>query len=64
MVMTEPDYQEAIAFIDLANDQDTVLAVRGLLTQCFQGGDKIALWERLTPQQRHNLAKPESLPKN
>jgi hypothetical protein len=58
----ERDYQEAIAFIDLATDQDTVLAVRGLLTQCFQGGDKIALWERLTPQQRHKLAKPESLP--
>ena len=42
--MTESDYQEAIAFIDLATDQDTVLAVRGLLSQCFQGADKIALW--------------------
>jgi hypothetical protein len=62
MVMTESDYQEAIAFIDMATDQDTVLAIRGLLSQCFQGGDKIALWERLTPQQRHKLAKPESLP--
>jgi hypothetical protein len=60
--MLEPDYQEAIAFIDLATDQDTVLAVRGLFSQCFQGTDKIALWERLTPQQRHKLAKPESLP--
>jgi len=58
----EPDYQEAIAFIDMATDQDTVLAVRGLLTQCFQGGDKIALWERLTSQQRHKLKSPESLP--
>ena len=62
--MLESDYQEAIAFIDLANDHDTVLAIRGLLTQCFQGDDKIALWERLTPQQRHKLAKPESLPNN
>jgi hypothetical protein len=59
--MLEPDYQEAIAFIDMATDQDTVLAVRGLLTQCFQGADKIALWERLTPQQRHKLKSPETL---
>jgi hypothetical protein len=59
--MLEQDYQEAISFIDLANDQDTVLAIRGLLTQCFQGADKIALWERLTAQQRHKLKSPESL---
>jgi hypothetical protein len=62
--MLEQDYQEAISFIDLANDQDTVLAIRGLLTQCFQGGDKTALWERLTAQQRHKLKSPESMPKN
>jgi hypothetical protein len=60
--MIERDYREAIAFIDMATDHDTVLAIRGLLSQCFQGDDKIALWERLTPQQRHKLAKPESLP--
>jgi hypothetical protein len=59
--MTESDYQEAIAFIDMATDQDTVLAIRGLLTQCFQGDDKIALWERLTAQQRHKLRRPETL---
>jgi len=59
--MTEPDYQEAIDFIDLATDKNTVLAVRGLLSQCFQGADKIELWERLTAQQRHKLRMPESL---
>jgi hypothetical protein len=62
--MLERDYQEAITFIDMATDQDTVLAIRGLLTQCFQGADKTALWERLTAQQRHKLRRPESMPKN
>ncbi len=60
--MTERDYQEAIDFIDIPNDTETILAVRGLLSQCFKGADKIELWERLTAQQRHKLKSPESLP--
>lgn len=63
MVNTEADFLDAIELIDLVDNQIAAQAVKDALAQCFEGQDKLDLWQRLTPHQRHKLAHMEVLPK-
>ena len=64
MVNTEADFLDAIGLIDMVDNQVAAQAVKDALAECFEGKEKLDLWQRLTPHQRHKLAKPESLPEH
>jgi hypothetical protein len=54
-MVSEADYQEAIEFVDLADNPEAIAAIKGVFSQVFQGEHKKKLWGRLSPQQRCKL---------
>lgn len=50
-----PDYQDAIALIDIADNSDAISAVLGALGTAFKPKEKKELWAMLTPVQRAKL---------
>lgn len=53
--MINPDYADAIALIDLADNSDAITAVLRALGAAFKPKEKKALWAMLTPVQRAKL---------